>query len=448
MNFPPRSNYTEKINLGITSGDLKGIVQLFTPDQAIKMYEDGAIEDLTEYLEDNEVWNSLPEEFTNMYKIDGKILGIAAGLPQPDLFARAIRTDWLDNLGLDMPETVDELYDVVKAFTLDDPNNTGKDDTWGMTSSGTWNLQDIFQAFDARLDHVGGNGIAWNPNTGVWEDSMLKPGMVEALTYLADMYKEGYLDEELFTIGGTGMQDRMLSGRCGTTFYWYNHAASSFPTGTKKNVPEAEYGIIMGLKGNIDKNLNQIGSAAAPYALIHDTPQGKEMINAFVNIFFGDPVGHIQGQWGAIGQCIEFDGKEVTRLKYDDGFAPKPGIVEDVIPGLSRIEYPLVFQDDPEKTQENSDKYFAKQESIDNALDSGLVYFLPENLKTPYSETYSTLSADINALFEEAIVKAITGELTPEDAIENYRQQMQSIGAQDILDAANADLGVESNMEY
>jgi ABC-type glycerol-3-phosphate transport system substrate-binding protein len=43
-----------------------------------------------------------------------------------------IRQDWLDNLGLDMPTSYDELYDVAYAFTHDDPDQNGKDDTYGI----------------------------------------------------------------------------------------------------------------------------------------------------------------------------------------------------------------------------------------------------------------------------------------------------------------------------
>lgn len=39
-----------------------------------------------------------------------------------------LRYDWLDKLGLDVPETIDELYTVLKAFKTQDPNGNGKAD--------------------------------------------------------------------------------------------------------------------------------------------------------------------------------------------------------------------------------------------------------------------------------------------------------------------------------
>ena len=43
-----------------------------------------------------------------------------------------IRTDWLDNLGLKAPTTMDELLEVARAFRYDDPDGNGQDDTWGI----------------------------------------------------------------------------------------------------------------------------------------------------------------------------------------------------------------------------------------------------------------------------------------------------------------------------
>ena len=42
-----------------------------------------------------------------------------------------IRKDWLDNLGLEMPTNAEELLEVMRAFTEDDPNGSGAADTIG-----------------------------------------------------------------------------------------------------------------------------------------------------------------------------------------------------------------------------------------------------------------------------------------------------------------------------
>lgn len=43
-----------------------------------------------------------------------------------------IRTDWLNAIGKELPTTPEELYDIIYAFTYEDPDGNGKNDTWGI----------------------------------------------------------------------------------------------------------------------------------------------------------------------------------------------------------------------------------------------------------------------------------------------------------------------------
>lgn len=45
-----------------------------------------------------------------------------------------INADWLEKLNLEMPETTDELVEVLKRFVNDDPNGNGKNDEIGIVS--------------------------------------------------------------------------------------------------------------------------------------------------------------------------------------------------------------------------------------------------------------------------------------------------------------------------
>ena len=53
-----------------------------------------------------------------------------------DIWAYAIRQDWLDTFGMDMPETKEELIAYAKACTFEDPDGNGIQDTWFMTGAG------------------------------------------------------------------------------------------------------------------------------------------------------------------------------------------------------------------------------------------------------------------------------------------------------------------------
>ena len=72
----------------------------------------------------------------NLKKLD-TYNGVVYGLQESaaaSLFKRTglfIRQDWLDKLGLKAPTTLDEFMTVAKAFTTQDPDGNGKNDTYG-----------------------------------------------------------------------------------------------------------------------------------------------------------------------------------------------------------------------------------------------------------------------------------------------------------------------------
>jgi ABC-type glycerol-3-phosphate transport system substrate-binding protein len=448
VNFPPRNNYMEKVNLMITSEDIKGMVLLFTPDDVITAIEDGIIEPMDEYLKDNEVWKSLPEDMKKMYEYKGKLYGIPRGLTS-NMFTRSIRLDWLEKFGLAVPETVEELDLAFRKFTFNDPDENGKDDTYGHTSAFTWNLQDIFQAFDARLNHVGDSPITYDPNDLSWVDSMLKPGMVDCLGYLSRQFKEGILDREIFTNAGNNMREKVLSGKCGSTFYWYDWVYS-FESGVQAYNPEAKFANILSLKGKIDKNINHVSYSNAPYVLVKGTNQPKEVVNWFVDIFFGSEKGHFMGRVGLPGEKgFDIEGKTIIIHEVEEGKGPPASEIVNEIPKFSRIEYPYLYEFKDEKWHEEVNlRILKKIENMEGGVKNGTLYYLFQSNQVPMSGSYAKLDVDSKWLFQEAIVKAISGELKPEEAIENYRAQMKAIGAQKVLDDANAALGLEVKTRY
>ena len=46
--------------------------------------------------------------------------------------------DWLEKLGLEEPQTTEELYEVLKAFKTQDPNGNGKANEIPLTGSIEW----------------------------------------------------------------------------------------------------------------------------------------------------------------------------------------------------------------------------------------------------------------------------------------------------------------------
>ena len=175
VNTFPRDEYNDKVNLMIASGQLSGLVRPFFPADILTAREDGTILSLDGFLKNNAIWNSMPADYRKLSYYYGETWAVAAGMGPGDPYARIVRKDWLDKLGMKVPTNLAELKEMARRFTVDDPDGNGKNDTWGMTASGFWNMQDIFQAFDCRLNNWAGDPIVWDPNPNAYVDNWLKP---------------------------------------------------------------------------------------------------------------------------------------------------------------------------------------------------------------------------------------------------------------------------------
>jgi putative aldouronate transport system substrate-binding protein len=447
VNAIPRNTYMEKINLMLTSGEIKGILSFFGPSDVLKAIEDGTIEPLDEYLKDNKVWQSLPEEMKNLYKYEGKTYGIPQGY-NGQVFTRWVRKDWLDNLGMKAPQTIDDLYNMAKAFVEQDPDKNGKQDTGGLTAAGTWNLQDVFQAFDARLDNTGSYGFVWDPKDGAWVDSMLKPGMVDALKYLNNMYKNGYLDKEVFTNKGSNMREKIYSGKFGSTFYWITQGVSVAQAEINKTNPNGKIEEVIAITGKRTTDVNVAVMTGAPYVLVKGTKNPKEVVNAFINTFYGDEAGYLMGKLGVDGKMFKKEGNTYLWLKNPQG-SPfgQPGIVTDM-PKYPADKYPVVVDGTAAEKAASLDLVNMKNKMTNDAMSKKLVYICPGNYDAVVSKTYTERKADFAKIHDEAITKAIMGQLSPEEALANYRKQMKALGGDKVLQEANKTIGKEAKQTY
>ncbi len=459
VNYYPRPEYMQKFTLAMSSGEIKGIGQIFGGAYADDFYNDGATVDILPYIKDNPNWKKLNPDMKAAYMRGDNLIAFPSKWAPGGYFVRSIRKDWLDKFGLDIPETIDELYEAVKLFTENDPDGNGKDDTVGMTSAGVWNMQDIFHAFGVPTNHVGAHLITPDPHDGMrFNDGMLKPQIVDCLTWLADVYQNGYMDQEIWTNGGSQMRERMQSGYAGSTYYWTSWVFG-FERGAKKADPNADIEPILGLTTEFAKEYTNLGGAygaGVPWPLIGGTRNAKEQANLFLDIFVGNEVGHWSGWFGVYEKYWEFGpNKEIVRLpwKYKDDGTPTFARGPNVMAGNIEPFYILAEQGYILKGNEQaSENYMRQQKAYADWIEQGrarnIFFAYKETEKEPQSETFRNIGADIERIFVEAVTNAMTGQVTPEEAVASYRQQVKALGGQKVLDEANAYLGRTSSTVY
>lgn len=149
-------------------------------------------------------------------RYDGKNWGVP-NLSSSAKYSQATvyRKDWLDKLGLEVPETLDEYHDVLYAFANNDPDGNGKKDTYGLSVDGAlfqWYFPHVFLAYGILP-------FDWQEVDGEIVYGGTREECKEVLSLLATWYKEGIIHPD-FNIG-TKDKEKMIAGQLGHTISGY-----------------------------------------------------------------------------------------------------------------------------------------------------------------------------------------------------------------------------------
>lgn len=220
-----------KLSTAILSGDYPDVFE-GTGAEYKNYVESGAVADITEAYEQY----ASPElkEYMNNYDggmalgslyIDGRLYGLPkVSDPYSNAHVMWIRQDWLDNLGLQIPETMDELKEVAHAFTYDDPDGNGRNDTYGLALDGinvlnnsVGNAEPIFNGFGCYFSASGLSYIDDGNGEIIWGGANTE-GMKQALQFLKELYDDKSLATDFITMDDQSVFAEAGAGRCGIWF--------------------------------------------------------------------------------------------------------------------------------------------------------------------------------------------------------------------------------------
>ena len=167
--------------------------------------QSGAFLPLNEYYETLGVnVKTIGEMHPGLYDLitcpDGNIYSIPTYAPDmhdEHRYKIWINQVWLNKLGLDMPETTDELYEVLKAFKTQDPNGNGIADEYALVGSTGWSQDPTINLTNAFIYE--GDEDHFIVNDGVVDVNYNKDAYKEALLYMRKLVQEGLLDPISFT---------------------------------------------------------------------------------------------------------------------------------------------------------------------------------------------------------------------------------------------------------
>ena len=191
----------------LASGDLPDIIT--TSDNALTRDSmlAGMFWDLNNFLADtNHIKNLNPVILQNASQ-DGMLIGTPKVRP---LVRRIIlyRKDWADNLGIAHPRTVPEFYEMLRAFTYDDPTGTGAR-TYGLATQ-TDGLSLTFFSFFFDGPNT------WDNRNGEFVHEFTTQEFFQGMSFLRRLFAEGIMHPEWATIPrnqqNVVFQDGMILG--------------------------------------------------------------------------------------------------------------------------------------------------------------------------------------------------------------------------------------------
>jgi len=113
-----------------------------------------------------------------------------------------VRTSWLEKLGLEIPTTTEEFYEVCKAFVEQDPNGNGKKDEIGILGGSAWGKNPMVYLMNA-FTYANPDKAYFAVENEKIVSSFTKPEWKEGLEYMNMLVTEGLLDPLTFTQDGT-----------------------------------------------------------------------------------------------------------------------------------------------------------------------------------------------------------------------------------------------------
>lgn len=201
----------------VGGSSLRDLFNLFGPQGAFLPLDD-LIEDHAPHL--RHFLDERPEMEKAIAAYDGHIYYIPYFPDGKYSTAYFIRQDWLDRLGLKMPQTVEEYHSVLKAFRTDDPNGNGLADEVPFYAPNLEGLLRLAPMWDARSSgsvqefdfYVKGNRVV---------HGIAEPEYRTAMRALAQWYREGLINPNLHIPGGGGRDHFLRGNLSGATHDWF-----------------------------------------------------------------------------------------------------------------------------------------------------------------------------------------------------------------------------------
>jgi len=259
IDYVPSANYRDKLNVIIASSQLPMVTvvdgsilktgNIVNAARAGMFWDTGAV--LKDYPGIDKFYNN--GLMLANCSIDGKLYG----LPRPRPVGRVglvYRRDWLKALNLKVPATMNDFYETAKAFTKNDPDKNGKNDTIGYQFVDTDSTSPSINGIATLVCSIGGLNY-WGLKDGKAVPDFMTAEYMEVLKLFKRMYQEKLLNLDFGMALGSKRFEMFNKGLAGMYFGTLSDVPNQHGD-LYKIVPTAQLDIAPALTGPMGQRTN------------------------------------------------------------------------------------------------------------------------------------------------------------------------------------------------
>lgn len=434
-------NIADNFSLMVASGDYSDLINGFNNFYSGGLsaaYTNDVIIDLADYTETympnycsyahtedamryvlNDEGNELAVcEIGDMYDIQGGIF---------------LRKDWLDELNMDAPATVDEFTDVLEAFK----NNYDCTETLSMLKTGAFNDSSALSAPFGTTAYNYGSSVTehfYIDEDGKVTSALVSENYRDYLRQLHDWYNAGYFSYEALISNSISDNEPNVGSGITGAFVESATAISTYASYAEDESFELVPVGALSLDGSdaVNTYYKAYLVSTATAVSVSTTCENVEIACQWMDYWYSDD-GILAMNYGPQGVSWEYDGDgnvKYTELLTNDPDWNAPTLIMKY--NFKNRIFGVAIQDSNKdyytEIQTEAVELFRSCCSNENYLPSNYLYLSADELQT-YSERFS----DISATADTAVLQFIIGDLSLDDDWDSFQQQLRSLGIEECI---------------
>lgn len=437
-------DFSEWLNLKLAEDEYEDVIHNYWsnyPGGAEGAYNDGVIIELNDvidqYMPNFKAYLAAHPEVDKAIKTDdGKYYQVPGVMSDPSMNGTQgiyVRWDWFEELGLEMPTTMDEWHDAltkIKEAKNVTPIVTGKEIFWNGTFLNAF-CPDYDWAYGTMLDE---NGKVVH----MYSSDAFK----EYLTIMNQWYEEGLIDKDIATLDSDTVKSKIINDQAAVSFGYVGGTIQGILMEVQQTNPDYTFKAATTTTRDKDTDFaytckqNVVSTIGAA---ISTSCEDIEAAARYIDFFFSEE-GIMASNFGIEGVSYEIvDGEPVYTdeiINNPDGLDMNAAMGKYIrsyaaFPGVQDARY-LKARYVVEEAKEALETW-GHAGTFTSAVQSGTLSYTSEE-----SEILGSKNPDITTTTEEMMVKFLIGTADIETEWDSYVEKLDQLGRQELVEAVSA----------